>query len=50
MQVIKLKYIMTEISLKLLKTSFVERGLDDQDFYCIAEASTWTFLNYSDEG
>ena len=38
------------LSLKLLKTSFIERGLDDQDFYCIAEASTWTLLNCTDEG
>ena len=28
----------------------VERGLDDQDFHYIAEASTWIFLNCTDEG
>ena len=29
---------------------YAERGLDDQDFNCIAEASTWTFQNCTDEG
>ena len=35
-------------ALNFLKTSFVERGLDDQDFYGIAEASTLTPLNCTD--
>ena len=26
-------------------TCFIEKGLDDKDSYCIAEASTWIFLN-----
>ena len=31
-------------------TIFVESRLYDQDFYFIAESSTWTFLNCTYEG